>query len=335
MAEIKIEQSTGAQVVIEGVIPADQFSREEKLVLEALNRETKLDGFRPGHIPEAVLRREVGEDKILNEMAERALQAEYPKILAEHKIDAIGLPQITITKMARGENLGFKIVTDIIPEITLPDWQPAVKKVGEGEPAEVVTDEEVSKVIGELLASRAKEGEKEPELTDETASQFGESKTAQELKEQIKKNLTQEKAKRANDKWRLNLIEAVLAETPFETPKTLTEAEIDKMLAELRDNIERMGMKFEDYLTHLKKSEQDLRAAWQADAEKRVKVGLVMNELARAANLKPDDEQVKKEAEHLKSYYPDVEEKRIQAYVAHVLTMEKVWEQLESAAKKV
>lgn len=328
-------------MVIEGVIPAEQFSREEKLVLEALNRETKLDGFRPGHIPEAVLRREVGEDKILNQMAERALQAEYPKILAEHKVDAVGYPQITITKMARGEDLGFKIVTDIIPAITLSDWQTAVKKVGEGKPAEPVTDEEVDKVVGELLASRAKEGEPKPpslpagrELTDETARDFGEFTTAAELKEQIKKNLTGEKERRARDAWRLSLMEAVLAETPLETPKTLVEAEIDKMLAELRDNIERMGMKFEDYLTHLKKSEADLRAAWQADAEKRVKVGLVMNELARAANLKPDDEQVKKESEHLKSHYPDVDEKRIKAYVAHVLTMEKVWEQLEQTAKQ-
>jgi len=335
MVEIKIEQPSGSQVVIEGVIPADQFAQEEKGVLEALNRETKLDGFRPGHIPEAVLRREVGEDKILNQMAERALQAEYPKILAKHKIDAVGYPQITITKIARGEDLGFKIVTDVIPAITLSDWQTAVKKVGEAKPVEAVTDEEVDKVVGELLASRAKEGEAKPELTDETAKDFGEFTTATELKEQIRKNLTGEKERRARDAWRLSLMEAVLAETPFETPKTLVEAEIDKMLAELRDNIERMGMKFEDYLSHLKKSEQDLRAAWQADAEKRVKVGLVMNELARAADLKPDDEQVRKEAEHLKSHYPDVDEKRIEAYVAHGLVMEKVWEQLEQTAKKV
>ncbi len=335
MVEIKIEQPSGSQVVIEGVIPADQFAQEEKGVLEALNRETKLDGFRPGHIPEAVLRREVGEDKILNQMAERVLQAEYPKILAEHKIDAVGYPQITITKIAHGEALGFKIVTDIIPAITLSDWQTAVKKVSEGKPVEAVTDEEVDKVVGELLASRAKEGEAKPELTDETAKDFGEFTTATELKEQIRKNLTGEKERRARDAWRLSLMEAVLAETPFETPKTLVEAEIDKMLAELRDNIERMGMKFEDYLSHLKKSEQDLRAAWQADAEKRVKVGLVMNELARAADLKPDDEQVRKEAEHLKSHYPDVDEKRIEAYVAHGLVMEKVWEQLEQTAKKV
>lgn len=335
MAEIKIAQPSGAQVIIEGSIPAAQFSKEESAVLAELNHKTKLDGFRPGHIPEAVLRREVGEDKILNEMAERTLQTEYPKILAEHKIDAVGYPQITITKIARGEDLGFKIVTDVIPKLTLPDWQTAVKKVGAGEPAELVTDEAVDKVVSELLASRAKEGEPKPELTDETAKNFGEFATAAELKEQIKKNLTLEKERQANDKWRLSLMEAVLAETVLEVPQTLVGAEIDKMLAELRDNIERMGMKFDDYLTHLKKSEADLRTTWQADAEKRVKVGLVMNELARAAELKPDPEQVKKEAEHLKSHYPDVDEKRIEAYAAHVLTMEKVWAELEQAAEKV
>lgn len=334
MTEVKITQNSGSQVTIEGAVPAAEFAKYESAVLTDFNKSAKIDGFRPGHIPEDVLRRELGEDKLLQEMAERVLQGKYPEILNEHKIDAVGYPQITITKIARGEDLGFKIVTDIIPEIKLPDWQTIVGKIGDTRQSDPASDEEVNKVVGELLASRAKEGEAKPELTDETASQFGEFKTAAELKEQIRKNLTLEKEKQALDKWRLSLIEAVLAETKLDIPQTLIEAETNKMLAELRDNIERMGMKFDDYLTHLKKTEADLRTAWQADAEKRVKVGLVMNEIAKTEKLQPDPEQVKKEAEHLKTHYPDVEESRIEAYVAHMMTMEKVWEALESSAKQ-
>jgi len=335
MAEVKITTTDHSQVIIEGLIPATQFAAEKSAVLAEFNQTTKLDGFRAGHIPEAVLERELGNGQILEAMAERALQTEYPKILAEHKIDAIGQPQITLTKLALGEDLGFKITTDVIPVIDLPDWQTIVQKIGDTREVVSVTDEEVNKVIAELLASRTKPGEEKPTLTDELATQFGEFKTAQDLTEQIRKNLTAEKEKQAEDKWRLRLIEGVIAKTKLVVPATLIEAETDKMLAELRDSLERVGMKFDDYLTHLKKTEADLRAAWQADAEKRVKVGLTMNEIAKTEKLEPEPEQVKKETEHLKGHYPDVAEERLAAYVAHVLTMEKVWERLEAAAKKV
>ena len=335
MADVKITTTDRSQVIIEGLIPATQFAAERAATLAEFNQTTKLAGFRAGHIPETVLEREVGNGRILEAMAERALQTEYPKILAEHKIDAIGQPQITLTKLALGEDLGFKIVTDVIPLMALPDWQTIIQKIGDTRETAVVTAEEVNKVVAELLASRIKPGEEPPALTDELAAQFGEFKTAQDLTEQIKKNLTAEKEKQAEDKWRLRLIEEIIAKTNLIVPATLIEAETDKMLAELRDSLERVGMKFDDYLTHLKKTEADLRAAWQADAEKRVKVGLTMNEIAKAEKLEPEPEQVKKEAEHLKSHYPDVAEDRIAAYVAHILTMEKVWERLEAVAKKL
>lgn len=335
MADVKITTTGRSQVIIEGLIPATQFAAEKSAVLATFNQTMKLDGFRAGHIPEAVLEREVGNGQILEAMAERALQAEYPKILAEHKIDAIGQPQITLTKLALGEDLGFKITTDVIPTIALPDWQTISQKIGDTRETVNVTEEEINKVVAELLASRAEPNKEPPALTDELAAQLGEFKTAQELTEQIKKNLAAEKGKQAEDKWRLRLIEGVIAKIDLTLPATLIEAEIDKMMAELKDSLERVGLKFDDYLTHLKKTEADLRAAWQADAEKRVKVGLTMNEIAKAEKLKPDPEQVKKETEHLKSHYPSVAEERITAYVAHILTMEKVWERLEQAAKKL
>ena len=79
-------------------------------------------------------------------MAEMALGEYYPKILywgysgrpkgfgiptasVGKKIDAISSPQISITKLARKNPLGFKIKTAILPEIKLPEYKNIAKEI--------------------------------------------------------------------------------------------------------------------------------------------------------------------------------------------------------------
>jgi len=54
---------------------------------------------------------------IFEEMAELALPTSYVDILIDNKIDAIGKPEVHITKLAKGNPLEFKAVTAVVPEI--------------------------------------------------------------------------------------------------------------------------------------------------------------------------------------------------------------------------
>ena len=75
-----------------------------------------------------------------------ALNEHYPKIIEEEKIDAISRPEISITKLARKNPLGFKIKTAVLPEIKLPDYKNIAKdilsKLTDEEKNIVVTDED-------------------------------------------------------------------------------------------------------------------------------------------------------------------------------------------------
>lgn len=42
--------------------------------------------------------------------------------------DAIGKPDVQITKMASGNPLEFKIISTVIPEVKLPDYKAIAKK---------------------------------------------------------------------------------------------------------------------------------------------------------------------------------------------------------------
>lgn len=121
MLEIKL--LPGSEVEIVGEISADDFEISRNQALKELSEKIKIDGFRPGKIPEKILTENIGEQEILEKMAVVVLQKEYPQIIEKHKIKVIGKPQIIITKLARNNPLGFKIKTYVMPEVELPDYK--------------------------------------------------------------------------------------------------------------------------------------------------------------------------------------------------------------------
>lgn len=127
MLEIKL--LPGSEIEIIGEIPADDFESCREEAIKRISQEIKIDGFRPGKIPENILVEKAGEDKVLEKMTVVVLEKEYSKIIEKHKIEAIGRPLVTITKIARNNPLGFKIRTFVMPEIELPDYKKIAREI--------------------------------------------------------------------------------------------------------------------------------------------------------------------------------------------------------------
>lgn len=129
MPGINVKKLPKSEVEIEGEIEADVFETYFNKALKKIGEHLEIDGFRKGKVPENVLLSKVPEAQILGEMAEMALSEYYPKFLEENKIDAISRPEISITKLARKNPLGFKIKTATMPEIVLSDYKKIAQKV--------------------------------------------------------------------------------------------------------------------------------------------------------------------------------------------------------------
>lgn len=344
--DLKINNLPEAEIEIEGEIATEDFATFWPKAIKSLGEEVKIDGFRPGHIPEKVLIDNLGETKILYEMAELALEQAYPQILTDHKIDAIGEPQINITKIAKDNPLGFKIKTATLPKIDLGDYKKAATKVNQKPLDEIaVGDEEVSGVIEDLRKQRAvtsqhhhehKEGEKcehegpeLPELNDDFAKNLGQFENLADLRSKIKENLEMEKKMRTKDKRRLEIVDAIRNQAKMEIPKILINAEKEKMMAEMEHQIGQMGLNFDDYLKHLKKTREELSTGWDNDAKKRVSFSLIVNEIARTENIVPPTDELKNETDFLAERYKDVDRRRLEAYAANVIVNEKVLKMLE------
>ena len=89
-------------------------------------------------------------------MAALAIEKMYPEIILENNIQAIGRPNIYITKIVPSQEVVFKIEITVIPEIHLPDYQTIAKNtLKKDEDKLTVTTKEITEALSWLQNSRA------------------------------------------------------------------------------------------------------------------------------------------------------------------------------------
>jgi FKBP-type peptidyl-prolyl cis-trans isomerase (trigger factor) len=317
---IKIKKLEGGKVEIEGAIKAKEFSSFRKKALENINEQVSIDGFRKGKVPENVLVGKVGEMTILEEMAELALGKVYPQIIVEEKIDAIGRPEIQVTKLAMDNPLEFKITTTVLPEVKLPNYKKIAKEeMKKPEEKVEVTDKEVEDALKKIMESHA--------------DHEGHNHGSPEEKEKIKKYLEEDKTLQAREKKRIAISDKLLEETKMEIPELLINSELRRIEAQFTDDISRMGVKLDDYLNHAKKTIEEIRTEWKPTAEKKAKLQLILNEIAREEKIKVPDAEIQNEVKHILDHYKNADPDQAYTYAETVLTNEKIYQFLEDQNK--
>lgn len=399
--DFEITKEEGSQIKIVGEIPYAELEKERSAALKKLGQNIEMDGFRKGHVPENILVEKIGEMTLLSEMAERAMAKVYPEILKTNTIDAIGYPQIQITKIAKDNPLGFTATVAVLPDIKLPDYKAIASELNKEKESTDVTDEELAQQIKDIQRQKAAyeriqkkaadkaaaeaakkdlgdvtelptpeseaakihehnhEGETHvhadgtihegpahdheaedidlenievPELTDEyvkTLGQPGQFETVEDFKQKLKEHLAVEKERELSAKHRAKVTDAIVAVTEMDLPKVLVDSELGQIKAQMAEDLARANMKMDEYLTHIKKTEEELLAEWKPAAEKRAKLQLVLNEIAKTEELKADENEVKAQVDMLMSQYKDADERRVRVYVTSMLQNEAVMKMLE------
>lgn len=328
-----------SEVELEVEIAQETFARHRAAALKKISAAASIPGFRPGHAPENMVAQKVGEPRILEEAAYAAIEEALPGILADKKLSIVGEPRVSITKLAAGNPLGFKISLSVLPEVMLADYKKIAAAENGKKPEEIaVAEKELNDFIENIRRgyNRSPESAGEaatkepPALTDEFVKKLGNFQNMDDFKMKVKENLAREKAHKAREKKRLMIAEGILNNTKVVVPRALIESELQKMLARFHDEVTRMGLKLEDYLKNIKKTEEDLRKEWRPDAEKRAKLQLVLNAIAEKEKIEAPKEKLGHEVKRLLEEYKNVDPKRAEAYMAMMLANEKVFEFLES-----
>ncbi|MFA5024600.1 MAG: trigger factor [Patescibacteria group bacterium] len=175
-----------------------------------------------------------------------------------------------------------------------------------------------------------------PELNDSFAT-FFRVKDLAELKKNLQENILHEKTHQAEMKNEAELLSKIVADTKFgDLPEAILDSEAKNMMLELEQSVTRQGGKFEDYLSHLKKSKTELMMEMLPNAVKRVKSALVIRELAIVEKIAPTEKEIDEKIAELKKQYADnqevtkmLAEHGYRHYLTNVLTNEKVITQLK------
>ena len=136
-----------------------------------------------------------------------------------------------------------------------------------------------------------------PEVDDALAGSLGIANgTVAALREDISKNLQREVKARLLSRNKQGVMEALISKSELDLPKASVQSEIERLVADARANLKQRGMKDAD-------NAPIPEELFTAQAERRVRLGLVVGELVRANQLQATPAQIKQHVEELAASY--------------------------------
>ncbi|MEZ4643421.1 MAG: trigger factor [Chloroflexota bacterium] len=131
-----------------------------------------------------------------------------------------------------------------------------------------------------------------PELNDDLAKQEGEYETLDELREATYKNLQEAATARAKEELIDEMTDKLLEEATLVYPPAAVEMEIDQMVENFKNQAQRAGWEWEDFLRLQGMDEAAMRANFQETAVERLSRGLVMREFILNEKIEVNAEDV-------------------------------------------
>jgi len=150
-----------------------------------------------------------------------------------------------------------------------------------------------------------------PEVNDEWVKSLGHFDNVAALKEDIKKGIKQEKEIAEKQKQREQVIKEIINKVKFEVPSALIEREVEMMIDNVKSRVQtELGMDYEQYLTQLKKTAEDVKKEFEKIAEDKVKGYLVLHQLEKDEKIEVSDKEIEEKIEEIINQYPNKEEAR-------------------------
>ncbi|HOM14620.1 MAG TPA: trigger factor [Rubrivivax sp.] len=141
------------------------------------------------------------------------------------------------------------------------------------------------------------EAQKLPDADEAFAKTLGIAEASvQGLRDSVASNLQREVRVRVLARNKAAVMDALVAQSALELPKALVNSEVERLIASAREDLKRRGIKDADKAP----LPQEL---FQAQAERRVRLGLVVAELVRANNLQAKPEQLQAHIEEMSQSY--------------------------------
>jgi len=142
------ERLPKSQVGMNIEVPAEVVDATYERVLSRLASRAKIEGFRPGRAPRALVEARLGPAALREEVVETMVPDVIRQALDKESIDPIDNPDVEVLELERGRPAKLKATISVMPEVTLPDT--STLKVEPPDHSHEVTDEMLERRLDDL-----------------------------------------------------------------------------------------------------------------------------------------------------------------------------------------
>ena len=246
-------------IILTITIPQDQITQARKSVMEDIQKNANIPGFRKGMAPADLVEQSVSEPQVREDILKKLLPTSYIAAVDEHKLRPILNPKIHVETIEDGKDWTYTAETCEMPEITLGDYKKKVQEVNAkskivipGQEEKQPSFEEIVKVLLDTIKIAVPDILLEQE-TDRLLSQTlneikslglsldqylgSTGKTVEMLREEYK-------MRARNDV----MVEFALQKIAEEEKLTISPEEVQHALSEAKDEKEKESLKANQYL---------------------------------------------------------------------------------------
>ena len=138
-----------------------------------------------------------------------------------------------------------------------------------------------------------------PELTDDFAKTLGKFENLDQLMLNIRDGLTEEKKEKETQRVRLEIMDALINRATCVASPAMIEDQLTTMMQNFDQDLHRHDLELSLYLAKIGKTQEDIKKEWRSEAERQVKMALILHALARENNIEITREETDEALESL------------------------------------
>ena len=142
-----------------------------------------------------------------------------------------------------------------------------------------------------------------PELDDEFAKDVSEFDTLEEYRKDLNKKVKERKENQAKATKEQEAIEKFIEKVEVVIPDGMIDEEVEKMVEEMNANLSYQGLNIDQYLQYMGITLEDYKKEMRAQAEKRIKLNLGLEAVAKEEKVEVSDEEIDAKIKELSAQY--------------------------------
>ena len=142
-----------------------------------------------------------------------------------------------------------------------------------------------------------------PELDDEFAQDVSEFETLDEYKKSIMDRLTERKQRSAKAAQENEAVDKVIAASEMDIPEAMIDSQVTSMYQDYARQLQSQGIPIDTYLQYMGTTEEKVKSDMRPQALKQIQTRLVLEEVAKAESLEPNDLRLEEEIDKIAKQY--------------------------------